>query len=829
MMGLTRYSGRISALLLALAVTVIALPGLANLELKASFTDAMGPHDADARVQRMLEANFPGSASLTVVIEGERPEALVEAAHTVETALADVPAVSHVFLEQPARDAALFRPPEALQAHLDTVDSSADALGSLLEAPSLSTGLGLVIADLDHQLRPDRLPPSDAVFAANIDRLNASLAFLEHPGEATPDALLGRFAGGLTPAQQLDLSPDGKVLVFEVATADPNAVVATLAALDHRLPHVQISATGEVVQRAQERGALVGDLEWVTLAGVLGVLAVFALGFRRWTVAAAAMVPVALGVLWTLGLVGFVYGDVTLFALAVPVILVGLGIDFSIHVVSAFAEHGDIKRALKQVGPGLVVGALTSAAAFLVLMESSFYGIRELGFAAGSGLIAVLLATLLCLVPVLSIPRMRPPDLPFRSLHTLGEIVEYGRHLFLAVLLGITLWLGSFAGQVQLDRDYQAMLPNDLPSVRAHHVLLEHFGASRETITFLAQDLAHATELASAARTVAGVGSVVSPSDFIPTEQDRKAELIVALQTRLDSLPVLDAVPLAEQLERLGAQLQALRRQHGPSTDALGPARDAVNRLIALRDPHTLDADVATAVTAWTARVDDELSQTQLTEADLPPAIQARLGGLEGGWLVLVRPSGDLWDANFRDRFMEELEDTVHADLAGSAPMWHRMLEKIDAEIGRMALLIGLAITFLVFLHQRSIRGVVLAVAPVTVGLVWMTGLLGWAGLELNILSVMALPIVLGIGIDDGVHLLGALRTYPTTGLALLKTGKPVVLTSLTTAVAFASLGLSMHPGLQSLGLTTALGVLCCLVTSLVGLPALAALFEEQP
>ena len=65
-------------------------------------------------------------------------------------------------------------------------------------------------------------------------------------------------------------------------------------------------------------------------------------------------------------------------------------------------------------------------------------------------------------------------------------------------------------------------------------------------------------------------------------------------------------------------------------------------------------------------------------------------------------------------------------------------------------------------------------------------------------------------------------------GRALLHTGKPILLTSLTTGIGFGSLLLSVHPDIFSLGLTTTLGILCCLLVSLLLLPALVAIFDED-
>jgi len=137
-------------------------------------------------------------------------------------------------------------------------------------------------------------------------------------------------------------------------------------------------------------------------------------------------------------------------------------------------------------------------------------------------------------------------------------------------------------------------------------------------------------------------------------------------------------------------------------------------------------------------------------------------------------------------------------------------------------------VAIIVLADLRSIRGTVLAMVPLVIGLVWTIGITGMIGLPFNLLSVMAIPLIVGIGIDDGVHIYHRIRKERTLAPALAHSGKAVILTSLTTGIGFGSLMLSIHPGLYSLGLVTTIGIAACLVLSLFLLPALVTIFEED-
>jgi predicted RND superfamily exporter protein len=140
------------------------------------------------------------------------------------------------------------------------------------------------------------------------------------------------------------------------------------------------------------------------------------------------------------------------------------------------------------------------------------------------------------------------------------------------------------------------------------------------------------------------------------------------------------------------------------------------------------------------------------------------------------------------------------------------------------------AMVLVLLLDFRNFWHTVLALAPLAMGVVCLMGMMGLLGVPLNPANMIALPLILGVGADNGVHILhdylsrDERRPYALS----LPMGRGVMVAALTTILGFGTLMISHHRGLASLGLVLALGVTCCMLTALVFLPAVLRLLSTR-
>jgi predicted RND superfamily exporter protein len=117
---------------------------------------------------------------------------------------------------------------------------------------------------------------------------------------------------------------------------------------------------------------------------------------------------------------------------------------------------------------------------------------------------------------------------------------------------------------------------------------------------------------------------------------------------------------------------------------------------------------------------------------------------------------------------------------------------------------------------------------PVAVGSAWTLGLMGLAGVSFNPANIMTLPLVIGIGVTNGIHILNRVAEEQKVSILGKSTGKAVLISGLTALTGFGSLMLGKHQGIQSLGLVMSIGIGTCLIAGLTFLPALITILGRH-
>jgi predicted RND superfamily exporter protein len=214
-----------------------------------------------------------------------------------------------------------------------------------------------------------------------------------------------------------------------------------------------------------------------------------------------------------------------------------------------------------------------------------------------------------------------------------------------------------------------------------------------------------------------------------------------------------------------------------------------------------------------------------ITLADLPPEFRDRYVGRSGKWLLRVFARNCLWDFEPLEKFAHQIQ-TVDPEATGKPFATVEGLKAMKSGFEWAGLYAFLVIVVVLAADFRSLRNTLLALAPLAMGLVMSLGIMGLCGLALNPANVIAFPLILGVGVDNGVHVLHDYLLRRRSGRSTISypIGRGVLVKALTSMIGFGTLMISSERGLAGLGFSLTLGVGCCMLTALVFLPALLRL-----
>jgi predicted RND superfamily exporter protein len=208
---------------------------------------------------------------------------------------------------------------------------------------------------------------------------------------------------------------------------------------------------------------------------------------------------------------------------------------------------------------------------------------------------------------------------------------------------------------------------------------------------------------------------------------------------------------------------------------------------------------------------------------DLPGPLRDRFIGVTGKHLLQVYPRKNVWRRDYQEEFVSDLR-TVDPEVTGTPVLLYEYTSLLVNSYWQAAGYALVAISIMVLIHFRSVIALILALVPVGVGFLWLCGVMGFAGIPFNPANIMTLPLIIGIGVANGIHILNRFSEDHDASILGKSTGKAVFVSNLTTIAGFSSLILGGHQGIRSLGYVMSIGVLTCMIVSLTFLPALLTL-----
>ncbi|MBI3392566.1 MAG: MMPL family transporter [Nitrospirae bacterium] len=804
-------------LIFAAVTTVLGFVTLARMGLSGDVIDAFPANDPQVQRFRDSLRTFAFADEIVVLVETEDGSPIdphVPFVEAVAEAAARDPRVTDAELN-PARQAARLFKWEKLPLYL--TPEGVNALAERLSRDGVFRQMADNRAALDS--------PAGAGLEEIISRdpLGLRQVFLAHKSMRW-DTPAGAASGGAV------VSPDRTQLIFFVRLArttdkpvllktgaGPVGIVEkaraeTLSRWRAPVP-LKFRYTGLPVVQQEIQEAARGGLALSALSSFALVFLLFRLLFRdgAWLLAAFAA-TLGAGVAWTYGLIALAYGRLNLFTFFVAAIIIGLGIDYLIHLSHRFwrehAASADPARAMERTfsstGGSILAGAATTAAAFLSILVTSFAGLHELGVAAALG-IAACAGAAFTVAPVILLRRAargaprRIPSLPGAERIALASARR--PKVVLAAWLTVIFLAGAAAPSLRFDASPESMGLVDSPALATEREIAKIFGHRKNPLMVVVEAPDAMTLLLRLGRVETAVRSLVadgtlhsarSVSSFFPMPDDQRAAL-----ARLEELRSNGRLP---DPARLRSWLSAAAEKEGIAwPESFDPYVETVGRfggISALLTP----AEIGSA--------------GPVRHFKSPDGLKAAL---------YVYPRDGEWTADRLDNVGRLVEASGGVSVTGIHLVLSRLKSQVVREVAAASALSLALVTGLVFIRFRRVPDTFAALLPVAAGSALLVGCLAAFGVPLNYVNIGLLPMLLGIGIDYGIFVVQGVREEDGAGPGAASVAGAVALAALTTAVGFGSLVITDFVAIHSMGLVAVIGVTAIAAAALTLLPALMA------
>jgi hopanoid biosynthesis associated RND transporter like protein HpnN len=850
-----------AALLLALGLGAYAVRHLSvDTDTEHMLSAQLPWRQAERQMNQLFPNLYPG---IVAVIDGDTPEAADSAEQRLMAALRRQPQLfPKVFAIETEpyfrRSGLLFLDIDTLQKVADRLNRAQPFLGALDRDPSLHGLFTLLDQAVTH---PEAAASFDLMpaFSGIAQAVTATVAGADDP--MSWESLMGA-VGGAQPEplrRFVQITPRLNFRQLFPASAPMAAIREQQRELQlDAQHHVRVRLTGSVPLEHEElQSAFSGGLR--AFAGglvLVGVLLFLALRSRRLVL--AAVLTLLFGLIVTAAFAAATVGHLNLISIAFSVLYVGLGIDYSLYLCMQYREllaqgvapQDALPRAATDIAGYMAVCACTTSLGFFAFIPTAFTGIAELGLIAGAGMFISLGASLSLLPALIRLTRPNPArarlPTPGRSL---GKVLDWPYTHARAIWIGAAiLACGAIALAPRARFDYDPLDLRDpkSESVATFRDLLADPILPPLTLSVVTADASSAQRLAMRLDALPLVRHALTLADFVPQDQQAKLAILDDLNlslgpSLLGGVPQIGARPddeaaIATLRAALRGYIAALASQ--PAAASLAAAARAL-----LQSLDTLDAAASRAevparaalyallrdnlLSALPAQIENlqlALQARAVSERDVPAPVLERWRSADGHYRVEAWPREVLNNPAAMERFVAEVR-TVAPDAVGQPIAFIASGQAVVSAFRQAFLYSFIAIALLLLILLRGVDGMLMVLVPLA-----LAGLLTIAGSVLlrvpfNFANVIALPLVLGVGVDYGVYLVQRGRAAAATHVNILRTGtaRAVLFGALITTASFGNLMLAKHPGTVSMGILLTVGLTMTLLCALVLLPSLLA------
>lgn len=635
-----------------------------------------------------------------------------------------------------------------------------------------------------------------------------------------------------------------------------------------KYPGITVGFSGMMATGYEDQAFTLNRFQWLSFISLIMVTMLFFYISKLALGPILVAIPMLMAMVWTFGMVKIGIGFVSITSMIFAILLFGLGVDFAIHIMVRINEEykktQDYEAAIQQAvitsGRGIITGGVTSAMAFFAMCVAEDKAANHLGFTTGWGLMCCMIVMVVFFPAILYVLFKGNKTKAYyghkenRFLTWWAKQIQSHPYNFLVLCVAALLFFGYQIRHFRMEYNLEKIIQRDIPSLETKRKVQEKFNRTNDFVMVTANDLEEDREFTQRLQKCDVFAEVMSISQLIPPLHKQRKRLkriqrinniVKELKVRhvpgRDEVSPFDVVRIALLLSRIQFDVVLVKEfVHSPLTMEL--LNDIEERLRSLRryiqkNDHIVRENLAHLEAVCAQQIMQGVKTLKkmttnikpLTLDSIPSYFRERFESKTGdAFLIFAYPKNSSLDPDNIDEIEGELKKIAPGKATGMLVITKKFVTGglRDFPVILAAVLIVLVVILL--LDFRSPRYLFFAILPLVFSGIISMGIICMSNVTISILMLSAFPLIFGIGIDDGVHIVHRFRENGDIIKTISETGRAILLTTITTLVSFGALLFTNHSGLIGLGILVGVGVSLCFVFSVTILPVVLILFDQK-
>jgi len=554
----------------------------------------------------------------------------------------------------------------------------------------------------------------------------------------------------------------------------------------NRSPNLNIHYFGAPAVAYANAKQIKQDVILTVIIAVIAIVLLIAFFYRRKRLFIIIFLPAILAVLLAMAILYLLKGEVSAIALGMGSILVGISIDYVLHIFTHAQNGHSVNRILKDVTTPILISSITTAAAFFGLLSISSGALRDMGLFAG---ISILFAAIFSLILIpLFLPKDETPIQEERDikkkLMPLFSFPFHQKKWLILVILFITPFFYYFSGKVLFEGDLNAInyMPEKLALAESK---LNSISSVSQRNVFL---ISRAASLDSALQTAERMQSAVADfeKEGIDVALTKTQYLLPSTALQKKRLERWKEFWTLERKNNLHENLETIRRNYGFKPNSFSAFTASLNKQylpISQKDRQFIRENYL-----------NELIKENGT--DFTVLTQIKVSNEQRAQLHNALRKSELSDAVMDKEYLAT-----------------RFMNALKADFNLLVIVTMILVFLIILIAFGRMELALITYLPMVISWIWTLGIMALFGLSFNIVNIVVSTLIFGLGIDYSIFITKGLMKEYSTGEKVLPSFKTsIVFSSLTTILGIGVLIFAEHPALKSMALVTVVGLFSVLL-----------------